>query len=341
MFVFTLEAAARIDDWARYGAAPFGPYNFDQLFQVTERGLRGVPNARYTRWSLNAEGLRGPNVRPDEGQIRIVTYGASETFGMFEDEGKEYPSILQQELNSGPARNRYEVLNAGIPGMRVGSGVTLFRELEARYRPRIIIIYPTPTHYIGVLKPYCNRLPTISPSHGFPALQPRISDKLREEIKRVLPTPLQSFLRRLSIAWQTRGTAPIDRVADASMEAFERDLKCAITAAAAAGMTPILVTHANRFGNETREGDGERLTQWRQQYPEMLESGFMDLERRANESIRKAAQQTSVALVDADLAMSGNPKWFADHAHFSNDGAAKMGALLATKTRELLSLPAR
>lgn len=330
IFFLTLEVAARVDDWVRFDASLFRRYEFDQLFRVTDKGLRGVPNARYTRWALNAEGLRGAEVRPDRGQTRIVVYGASETFGMFEDDGKEFPRILEKTLNAGSRESHFEVLNAGMPGMRVGSGVALFRELEQKFKPRAVVIYPTPTHYIGVSKPYCDRLPKPSQLAAEDSmLQLRIGDKLREETKRVLPPTLQHLLRKASIAWQSRNAGAIDRVPQASIEAFESDIKCAVAGARLAGMVPVLSTHANRFGDKNQTDDAERLTQWRQQYPEMHESGFIDLERRANESIRRIATELHLDLVDADATLSGNSKWFVDHAHFSNDGAAKMGALIA------------
>jgi hypothetical protein len=330
LFALTLELAARVDDWARYDAAFFEPYEFDRLFQLTSGGLRGVPNARFTKWALNADGLRGANLQPEQGQIRVVAYGASETFGMFEDSGKEFPRALEKALNENAKNEHFEVLNAGMPGMRIGSGIGLFNELAQKFKPRAVVIYPTPTHYIGVSEPYCRRVPNPGKKTSreyWPQL--RIADKLREEVKRVLPAKIQHATRKALINWHARNLVPIERLPETSIKAFEKDLLCALEGAKAKGMIPILVTHANRFGETVRPDESDRLTQWRQQYPEMMESGFIDLEKRANNSIRAVAASERIELVDADAALSGNPKWFADHAHFNNDGAAQMGALLA------------
>ncbi len=324
----TLEIAARADDWFHFGAPFFGNYEFDRLFKVTERGLRGVPNGSYLRWSLNGAGLRGPEVQPDRGQTRVAVYGASESFGIYEDTGKEFPRTLEAELNA-RGGGRFEVINAGIPGMRIGSGVTFLQDLNEKFHPRVVVLYPTPTHYIGVTRPYCGRPPRApqQDASGWPGL--RIAEKVKEEAKRVLPGGVMTWVRRRSIELQTRGQETLERVPDASLAALESDLRCALGAARDNAMTPVLVTHANRFGNARRDDDADRLTQWRQQYPEMREGGFIDLENRANAIVRRVAAEENIELVDADAALSGRPELFADHAHFTNAGAARMGALLA------------
>ena len=329
VFGLTLEIAARLDDRLHYDAPVLGNYDFDQLVRSTDRGFRGVPHGRYLSWSLNGDGLRGPEVPPDIGQTRVLVYGASEAFGVYEDDGKEFPRVLESELNALSAPDRYDVINAGIPGMRVGSGTSLMRELQQRFHPRVIVIYPTPTHYIGVSRPYCDRSPKSHSIEASPGTRSRIVGKVKDEAKRVLPLTALSALRKASIAWQMRDQTPLVRIDPASLEAFEADLHCALHTARELGMIPVLVTHANRFGKIANPDDAYWSTGWRLQYPELIESGFLDLEQRANKAIRKVALEERVKLVDAAAAIGGHPNWFADHAHFNNDGAAQMGALLA------------
>src|SRR5688572_20214569 len=63
-------------------------------------GARGRPNASYRRWHLNALGLRGPEVEATKppGVYRIVVTGSSETFGLYESKGREYPRQLEDSL---------------------------------------------------------------------------------------------------------------------------------------------------------------------------------------------------------------------------------------------------
>lgn len=331
----TMEVAARIDDWFHYDAPLDGNYSFDRMFQMTANGVRGVPNARYLRWSLNTDGLNGPDLVAKPGVRRVAVYGASEAFGIYEDSGKEFPRALERVLNNRSAE-RVEVINAGIPGMRVGSGITLLRELGERFKPKVVVLYPTPTHYIGVRQSYCGREPVAvaRTADAWPEL--RVIGKLKDQAKRVAPPALLTAVRRLSISLQMRGRNAMTNIDNASLEAYEFDLGCALKAARTAGMTPLLVTHASRFG-ASRSDDQEWLTGWRQQYPEMEERGFVDLELRANDVLRRVAQVEGVKLIDAADVLGGRAELFADHAHFTNEGASKMADLLAPAVGDALS----
>jgi len=333
--VLTLEIAARFDDWVTFGAPLLGRYEMEQLFQPTPRGLRGVPNAKCMKWGLNGEGFRGPEVQPASGQTRVVTYGASETFGIYEDTGQEYPRALEHTLNARTSGDRFEVINAGIPGMRVGSGVLLLQDLGASLHPQVVVVYSTPTHYIGVSRPYCGRPVTMPPPPGFSLPKLRLADKLKDRVKEALPPKGMTAMRKAGIWWESRHQTVIERVAPESLDAFESDLHCALKTVREIGAVPILVTHANRFG-APRPDDDYWLTGWRGQYPEMKESGLIDLETQANGRIRAVARAENVILVDAAQALGGVPENFADHAHFTNAGAAKLGALLSRAVPEAL-----
>jgi hypothetical protein len=161
-----------------------------------------------------------------------------------------------------------------------------------------------------------------------------MGEKLKDRLKAALPRNGLTLMRKAGIWWDTRGEAVVDRVDRASLDAFEHDLRCALGAIREAGAVPVLVTHANRFGAIRHPDDAYWLTGWRGQYPEMREGGFIDLENRANERIRATARGEKVILVDAAAALSGVPESFADHAHFTNEGADRLGRLLADAVRE-------
>lgn len=336
VFLVTLEIAARVDDWLTYGAPPLGSYQMDQLWHETTRGMRGVPNARYVKWGLNAAGFRGPEIRPSGDQARVVTYGASETFGIYEDSGDEFPRQLERDLNADTAPGRFEVINAGIPGMRVGSGIELLQDLAREFHPRVVVIYPTPTHYVGVTHPYCGR-PLPPPEEPSSAFESRLLDKVKDRVKSLLPPQGMTALRRLGIAWAVRGGHVLDRVQPESLEALRSDLGCALAAVRASGAVPILVTHANRFARTPGPDDDYWLTGWRLQYPRIQQDALLDLEARANAVIREVAAQEHVGLADAAQALGGDPGNFADHVHFTNAGAGKMALLLTGPVLQAMS----
>jgi len=329
VFAATMELAARVDDWLTYGAPVFGSYDMEQLWQATPRGYRGVAHKSYVKWGLNAFGFRGPEVRPDNGQIRILAYGASETFGIYEDNGREFPRALERDLNAQGAPAQFEVINAGMPGMRVGSGITYIDDIGKAFHPKVVVIYPSPTHYIGVSHPYCGR-PTVMPAAAAGTLpQVRIAEKIKDRLKELLPASGLTLMREAGIAWAARHGQTLERVAPQSLDALDVDLRCAIKASRDIGAVPVLVTHANRFGHARHDDDDFFLTGWRAQYPEMRQAGFTDLEDRANARIKAVAAREGVTVVDAEAALGGHPAYFADHVHFTNAGAEHMGALLA------------
>jgi hypothetical protein len=330
----TMEAGARLDDWVAHDAPLATNYEFEQLFAFDGHVVRGVPHAHYAKWRLNGLGLRGPE--PARGTTGgVLVYGASEVFGLYEDTGREFPRALEQALADAAGPGRHPVFNAGIPGMRIGSGTGYLKALAGELHPAVVVLYPTPTHYIGTSRPNCGR-PTRAATPADTRPQSRLLQKAVDRAKAVLPAPAMTLARRASIAWTMRGQAPLAAIAPESLAALETDLACAVQAVRAIGATPLLVTHANRFGSVRRDDDARWLTGWRMQYPELEEGGFLDLERRANDVVAAVAARLQVPLADADASLSGEPANFADHAHFSNQGAARMGALLA---RAVLALP--
>jgi lysophospholipase L1-like esterase len=138
-------------------------------------------------------------------------------------------------------------------------------------------------------------------------------------------------VREAGIAWAVRSgrTTVLDRVEQQSLEAFRADLKCAVDAVNDIGAIPILATHANRFGSKPQLADEKWLVGWRMQYPELMEEGFIDLEARANSIIRTVAREKEVPLADAAELLNEDSNNFADHAHFTDEGASRMAGLLA------------
>jgi hypothetical protein len=325
----TLEVCARIDDRLRHGAALLVPYTIDAIFQPSEFGLTGRPHARFTKWSLNSLGYRGPE--PIAGRPTVVTFGASETFGLYETPGMEYPRQLERALEhaeGGP----FSVVNLAVPGMSIGKVGYLEQAVE-RLHPRVAVFYASPAHYIGVTRPFCGR-PT-APVRSEVGLvdHVRIAGKLRELGKRLLPVRTMTALRRWETERQARHLRVQARVPDETIAAFTTDLGCVVDAARARGVVPVLVTHATLFGTDRSHPLGEperqQLVAWRRFYPDLAEEGFLDLELRANAALRRFAEQNGVRVVDAELALQGGPAQFADFVHFTDRGASDLARLLA------------
>lgn len=336
LVLLTLEIAPRVEDYFRHGAPLFSPYSINTVFQSSVFGKEGKPGSRYLKWTMNSLGYRGPE--PVAGRTNILIFGASETFGVYENPDKEYPRQLQALLDARQP-NTYNVINVAIPGIRIGRTGYLKRALE-QTGARYVIIYPSPANYIGVTTPFCGQ--DEKPVAVGPALTDysRLYGRVEQLAKRHLPPGLMTMMRRQVIAREIRNSKVMDVVPEASIAAFKIDLECTIRLVRGSRAEPIVVTHATLFGNEVRPEDEDMLIAWRRSYPELAEGGFLDLERRSNQATLEAAAANGVRVVRADTGIAPGRTHFADFVHFTDAGAERMAVLLepAIPTG---SLPAR
>jgi len=321
----TLEMAARLDDAINEGAPMWKPYTIGSVFQPSPFGREGKPHARFGKWSMNEWGYRGPSPQP--GRINVLTFGASETFGIYESPGLEYPRVLEARLNKAAQGNRYNVINLALPGVRIGRWGYLERGIK-QFQASAVVIYPSPANYIGSVKPLCHEPSSPVPDSLGLKDRFRLSGKLEQLGKKHLPPSLMTMWREHDIAQSVKGQTVMDTVPQSSIDAFRTDLACAATAAQKAGARVVLVTHATYFGASLNSADMPMMVAWRRFYPELKEAGFLDLEARANQVIRELARDMQLELVEADHGIPPGKKYFADFVHFTNDGASRMADLL-------------
>jgi len=69
------------------------------------------------RVTINSNGFRGKEFADlkSDGIVRVVTLGASSTFGYFSRDDETYPYYMEQILNQQCSGQAFEVLNLGIP----------------------------------------------------------------------------------------------------------------------------------------------------------------------------------------------------------------------------------
>ncbi len=324
--LLTLEVAARIEDRLRFRAPLLSAYSINTIFEPSPYGRSGRPGARYAKWSINSLGYRGPE--PVPGSTSMLAFGASETFGLYEQPDGEYPRLLEQRLNA-PGGARYNVINIAVPGISIGRVDYLDHALEVS-AARYVLVYPAPANYIGREEAYCGQRATPVPTELGLSDRVRLAGKLTQLIKAQIPTTIMTAVRKFSIWLDTRHLSVIERVPDATVDAYRRDLECVVEHVRQHGAEPILLTHATYFHGTTGPEDVALLTAWRRFYPQLAESGFLDLEERANVAVRQVAAASAAQLIDVALQMPRGPRYFADFVHFSDAGAARMAEIIAT-----------
>lgn len=101
-----------------------------------------VPGAVSGNILVNADGFRGPDyplVKP-EGVFRIIMLGDSETLSIMLSERESLAAQLEDELNQGAAKSRYEVLNFGVEGYNTFQELEQLRVKGLKYQPDLIIL---------------------------------------------------------------------------------------------------------------------------------------------------------------------------------------------------------
>jgi hypothetical protein len=347
VFLAGLEGAVRLHDTVRWHAPLIGPYSHAQLLLVDSLGVRNRPGSRFEKWSVNNEGFRGPEISraPGPNVIRVGVLGASETFGLFESEGSEYPARLGTLLDS-IVPGRYEVVNLAIPGMGIPAMASYYTDFVARIEPDVVLIYPSPSFYLSEEPPRSVDL----------SAQPPIRAEARQGAGATLALGLQSFRfvpkgrsavkRAVPLRWQravkewkvkgVRSTHAADwvwhAVPEERMALFQDHLDKLVQTISGDGVHVILVTHTNRFRKNHQSLTSEdryHLAAIVALFPRATPDVVTDVDSAANEAIRAVARKHGIRVIEAEDRIPPSGEYFGDYAHFTDAGAAAMAGILA------------
>ena len=319
----TLEISARVDDYITHGAPLFGYFDIQTIYEYDDLGRRGKPNAEYLKWKLNSLGFRGPEL--ERGKLTVATLGASETFGMYESPEQEFPRQLEIIL-----RERFgdtvQVANVAYAGMSVGQALLRLDETLRAVQPDLLVVYPSVAAYVDAPKGdwRLNRRPQRSGLAIF-----RIEERVRNLLKDVIPAVLQTEIRRVQTSQSKRARKVWQKLPQEKVERFATELTELVDRTVASGAQVALVTHATRFGDRIRPEDESFLTDWRKFYPQLAEDGFLDMERRLNDVMRKIAAERGLPLIDAAEEMEPGAENFVEFVHFTDRGAHRLAELIA------------
>ena len=328
--LIVLELCTRFDDLVSFGAPIEQAYSAEDLFIYDSLGKRGRPNSSYKKWRLNSLGFRGPEVQKD--RFRIICLGESETFGLYEQPGNEYPAQLERDLNRWAGRDVFQVIDAAIPGQTLVSTAQRIPELVTQTKPQIAMIYPAPSYYIWLPKLSSGeQLGVVGKRSKF---ELRIADNFRNLLKEVLsmlPRSVRIASYEIQIEREVAALhSPVmNQVPQENVDLFKRDLLALVEALRASGVQPVLVTHATYFGDNRTAPDRLTLAEWRKIYPMLREKGFLDMETRMSAVMRDMAAEQHIPLIDIAKEMPAGPKYFADMVHFTDEGASVMASKLA------------
>ncbi len=181
-------------------------------------------------YSINSQGLRGDEITPKPGNIRIAAIGSSETFGWGIPESEIYLRVLEKMIDDDSSLCEVEMINAGIPGHSSFQGKRFFVSEISKLKPDIIIIMFGWSDQQAAMDNAPDK-EVVSPSKRIIRLQ-NILSRIR------LYQILAGFIDNLGEPESEAG----DSVSRVSYTDFYDNLSVIIYSARAEGMTPILLT---------------------------------------------------------------------------------------------------
>src|SRR5262249_40456783 len=109
-----------------------------------ERYTYDADTGEVFRVTINGRGFRGADFADAKppGTVRIVTLGASSTFGYHDPDDGTYPAILERMLAE-PCRGRarYQVINLAIPHLMSAEILSLFLAEAVSLEPDVVTFY--------------------------------------------------------------------------------------------------------------------------------------------------------------------------------------------------------
>ena len=342
------ESAIRIEDRIRFGMPILGSVKgLDNLLVRDEFGKHGRPSVQWRKWRMNNVGTRGPDVTPIKpaGTRRIVVLGASETFGLYESPGQEYPRQLEDSLRAACPANAIEVLNAGAPGMSLPTFTQDFATRLAQLDPDIVVAYPTPAQYLDFATPRAASPDSTGQDLVLPSRNgwyPRGADHLRNGLKTMVPAPLATWFRQRAISGSLAAepsravftAVPADR-----LTRFGDDLRVLVGTIRREGAAPVLVTHGNQFVPGL-PADEAKLSVWQRYYPLAAGRTLIGFDSAAALTTKQiAADSAAIAIDFAGQLPATRADLFADFAHFTDRGAGRLAGAIARALTTLACRP--
>ena len=337
------EFAARIDD-RLFGDVPLLA-NPDRELDLTvrdENGLHGRPFGMFRKWKLDNFGFLGPDIAPTPTARRVMVLGASETFGLYESAGNDYPSRLRKLLSERGNRD-VEIVNAGMAGMALPTLLQYWRSWAGGFGAKLVLVYPSPHFYLDDEPPRIASAPP--PARAPAALDPRdplqwsrfavrIKDLVRQiQILRDIRAYLvvRQALRGKGPDYLFTADPPTDRIV-----AFTRDLEQLSAAIVERGATPVLVTHAFRYPSPPARGDLAELRYFRMFLPRATPEAMPAFDLAARDAVLDLGRRRGWTVIDAAPALNGQRHLFADPVHFNDAGSLAMARQLVGPLEALL-----
>ena len=293
---------------------------------------------RVTHHTKNSLGFRGPDPPADlSRRLTLVTIGGSTTECLFLSDGKTWTDELARRLQQ--SFPDIWVNNAGLDGQSTYGHLILLRDFVDSLHPRVAV-FLIGVNDIGLdaSNPYDTSLTppksAIRSAAAFVADHSELAG-LAQNLLRVARAKDEGFghgqidfrtLRLLEDDEQE--TAVTLRKYSAPLAAYASRVAAIVDESRRNGIEPVLVTQPGMYGEGLDPATGVDLAkiQVRGAANGRL---WWKVQEMYNDVTRRTATERGVLLVDAAHELPKDSRLFYDFMHFTNEGAARLGDIIA------------
>lgn len=317
------------------------------FYRHGQLGYALVRDFDYFGWvHVNAQGFRGrrpTSLVKEPGTVRIMAVGASTTFDTFVSaDSATWPARLEKALSALVPGQKFEVINAGVPGYAIDQSlIRLETELYA-YKPDLLILYQndllsgigaaTSNPTLGDDEHRPREVATVTPWMGWLEAHSLLYGKLKQRFIAL------TFTRRVRAPGAS--SAHPGSLIEPGAQRFEQRLKSYLAVARAFGIPVVLAEAVHVSGNSLHETDSWRLTLWRSIAPFPTDSVLAGYQRY-NAELRTVAESAGVAFIPmSDLGIAGTEYYASgEPIHFNDRGAWRFADGLARRLLERHAIP--
>ena len=292
-------------------------------------------------YRINDKGYRGEDfdwVKP-EGTVRVLVYGGSAVFDILADDGRDWPTRVQNLLASRGHRN-VRVINAGVPGHASFDSLGRLLAEGHRMEPDYVILYNAwnDIKTFHLEESLLRGIPAYRPKRDWVRVQSGPVDGALASLSHIyrhVRIPLHARSRGQKIGRE--GAAGVGEAAEtfeaAQLEQYRLTLATFVDLVRNMGAEPLLVTQARLVTADNDEAERRKISYG---YVRLTHDGLVRAFDATDRTAREIGAEKGVAVIDAHTALSARSELFHDQVHLSAEGSAALAALVADELDERL-----
>ena len=309
------------------------------LLREDSQGIvHNIPNSRLEKWGINSFGFRGKEIdlEKKKGQIRVMCLGGSETFGVYECEGREWPAQLGEML-----RDEYpgvEVINISVIGLHVKMRKNYIEKYVLPLQPDILVMYHHRllTHIKDSIRGIENNLfpgrldENIKKYSKSRILFHRLLSEYDKMIAIILPKWLLNHIQMWKLHKKIKrkekkylhNRKPLNKAPEQIILKYEQDLNSFVDYLKEKNIVPVLSTFPALITFSNKEIYKNILMGTRHLFCiELSENGILDATRKLNDLIKRTAVKQNILCIDNDNLLRKTLEYFVDDFHYTDRGS--------------------